>query len=194
MSKIQIKKLIDSAIVPTAGSSHSAGYDLYSIENHILMPMDRKLFKTGISIGIPSGQYGRIAPRSGLAYKDGIDVLAGVIDEDYRGEIGVILINFGKTEKEIKFGDKIAQIIFEFYNKVEWEVVNELTQTQRNTDGYGSTDKKGKPLTEVFAEEQKKFEAKQGQPPSSILDKYKESGGVKTDIPYIERIRKREQS
>ena len=89
--------------------------------------------------------YGRVAPRSGLALKNGIDVLAGVIDEDYRGELGVILINFGQTEKPIKINDKIAQIIFEFYNKVEWEEVSELPDSQRSSGGYGSTDLK-KPL------------------------------------------------
>ena len=191
--KIYIKKLIDSAIIPISGSIHSAGYDLYSIEDYILMPMDRKLFKTGISISIPAGQYGRIAPRSGLAYKDGIYVLGGVIDEDYRGEIGVILINFGKTEKEIKIGDKIAQIIFEFYNKAEWELVDDLPQTQRGAGGFGSSDKKGKPLTEIFTEEQIKFDSQKTEPTPSILQTYLKTGGVHVSIPYSEQIKARSQ-
>jgi len=145
MPKIQIKKLIGSAVFPANGSPCAAGYDLFSIEDYVLMPMERRLFKTGISIAIPAGMYGRVAPRSGLALKNGIDVLAGVIDEDYRGELGVILINFGQTEKPIKINDKIAQIIFEFYNKVEWEEVSELPDSQRSSGGYGSTDLK-KPL------------------------------------------------
>jgi dUTP pyrophosphatase len=102
--------------------------------------MERKLFKTGLSIAIPQGMYGRIAPRSGLAYKDGIDVLAGVIDEDYRGDVGVILINFGTTEKQFKIGDRIAQIIFEFYNVVNVVEVKELDETVRSSGGWGSTD------------------------------------------------------
>jgi dUTP pyrophosphatase len=140
MNTIKIKKINDLATAPTKGSEYSAGYDLYSSEEFTLMPMNRKLFKTGLSIAIPNGLYGRIAPRSGLAFKDGIDVLAGVIDEDYRGEIGVLLINFGLTEKQIKVGDKIAQIIFEFYNQVEFELVDELQTTQRGEGGFGSTE------------------------------------------------------
>lgn len=147
--KIQVKKLNDLAILPAKGSSHCAGYDLSSIEDYILMPMERKLFKTGLSISIPNGLYGRIAPRSGLAFKDGIDVLAGVIDEDYRGEIGILLINFGRTEKQIKSGDKIAQIIFEFYNNVNVQLVSELNETGRGDSGFGSSDNKTKNLSTV---------------------------------------------
>jgi dUTP pyrophosphatase len=89
MKKVSITKLNKSAIVPTRGSMKAAGYDLYTTEFHVLKPGERKLFKTGLSMAIPSGMYGRIAPRSGLALKNGLDVLAGVIDEDYRGEIGI---------------------------------------------------------------------------------------------------------
>lgn len=185
---IQIKKLVESAIIPSKGSEYSAGYDLSSIEEHILMPMDIKLFKTGISISIPRGQYGRIAPRSGLALKSGIDVLAGVIDADYRGEIGVILINFGKTEKKISVGDKIAQIIFEFYNSHKFELVDELTQTKRGDGGFGSTEKistlgfnpNSVPIVETKAK----------QP--SLSEMYTELGGVATKEKYTEEVKKRE--
>ena len=94
---ISIKKLNELAIIPTRGSEHAAGHDLYATEEYTLKPLERKLFKTGISMAITEGMYGRIAPRSGLAYKAGIDVMAGVIDEDYRGDVGVILINLGNT-------------------------------------------------------------------------------------------------
>ena len=88
---MKIKKLSETAQIPSKGSERAAGYDLYAIETHTLQPGERKVFKTGISIAIPEGLYGRIAPRSGLAVKNGIDVLAGVVDSDYRGEIMVVL-------------------------------------------------------------------------------------------------------
>jgi dUTP pyrophosphatase len=145
MKKVSITKNINSAIVPTRGSMKAAGYDLYSTEFYILKPGERKLFKTGLSMAIPEGMYGRIAPRSGLAFKKGIDVLAGVIDEDYRGDIGVILINLGNEDFNVLVGDRIAQIIFEFYNEVSFEEQSNnqesLGNTERGTGGFGSTDK-----------------------------------------------------
>jgi len=147
--KIQIKKLSENAIIPTRASAGAAGYDLYSTEDCILNPGERHLFKTNLSIQIPPGYYGRIAPRSGLALKQGIDVLAGVIDEDYAGDVGVILLNTAiiPTSLEIypyyslyvRKGDRIAQIIFEKYHEVEFEEVNELTETARGENGWGST-------------------------------------------------------
>ena len=142
MKQVKINKLNSSAIVPTRGSMKAAGYDLYATESYILKPGERYLFKTGLSMEIPSGLYGRIAPRSGLAFKNGIDVLAGVIDEDYRGEIGVILINLGNEDKAISPNDKIAQIIFENYTEVDFSESTKLEETSRGSGGYGSTDKK----------------------------------------------------
>lgn len=158
---IQVKKLSENAIVPTRGSAGAAGYDLYSTEDYVLKPGERKLFKTNISMKIPDGYYGRLAPRSGLAYKNGIDVLAGVIDEDYLGDIGVILLNttdhyedsdnYSDEEQdeyddyikslslEIKKGDRIAQIIFEKYHVAEFQEVDEIVKTDRDSGGFGST-------------------------------------------------------
>jgi dUTP pyrophosphatase len=150
MKKVSITKLESKAIIPTRGSNGAAGYDLYTTEFHILKPGERKLFKTGLSMSIPSGMYGRIAPRSGLAYKKGIDVMAGVIDEDYRGEIGVILINLGQEDVNVVIGDKIAQIIFEFYNPVDFVETTGLDNTQRGDGGFGSTDKPSKPAFQKF--------------------------------------------
>jgi dUTP pyrophosphatase len=148
MKKILITRNHANAIIPTRGSTGAAGYDLYSTETYVLTPGERKLFKTGLNMAIPSGMYGRIAPRSGLAFKKGIDVLAGVIDEDYRGDVGVILINLGKEDFSISVGDRIAQIIFEFYNPVSFEeqtsqsnVQQSLGSTDRGSGGFGSTDK-----------------------------------------------------
>lgn len=138
--QINIKKLSENAIVPTKGTDFAAGYDLYAAEDAIISCGARKLIKTNISMEITPGYYGRIAPRSGLAYKSGIDVLAGVIDSDYRGDIGVILYN---TDKNIDFivkkGDRIAQMIFEACYSVILKDVNTLDNTSRQAGGFGST-------------------------------------------------------
>ena len=93
--EIKIKLLSEAGKIPAKGTGFSAGYDLYAAESGEIDPLKRFLIKTNISIAIPKGYYGRIAPRSGLAYKNGIDVMAGVIDSDYRGDVGVILYNTG---------------------------------------------------------------------------------------------------
>ncbi len=138
---VKIKKLHPNAQTPQ-WNNKSAGCDLFSIESYVLKPGERRLFKTGISMAIPEGLYGRVAPRSGLALKEGIDVMAGVIDEDYRGEIGVILINLGQNDKSVSAGDKIAQLIFEKYHRVDFSISDSLDETTRGAAGYGSTDKK----------------------------------------------------
>lgn len=137
---IQIKKLSDKAKIPSQGSKYAAGYDLYAAEEVLVNTMGRKLVKTNISIAIPEGYYGRIAPRSGLAYKNGIDVLAGVIDSDYRGDIGVILLNTDHNlDFEVNVGDRIAQIIIEKCHSVNWETVETLDTTVRSEGGFGSS-------------------------------------------------------
>jgi dUTP pyrophosphatase len=146
---MNIKKLSEKAVIPTKGSSGAAGYDLYTTESYELKPGERKSFKTDVAIAIPEGFYGRVAPRSGLAVKHGIDVLAGVIDSDYRGEILVALINLSDTPillPIIKDGKEtaVAQIIFESCATVVngFSVVDDLTDTQRGTNGFGSSDNK----------------------------------------------------
>ena len=138
--EINIKKLTENATIPTQGTKFSAGYDLYAAEDAVVVCGARKLIKTNISMEITPGYYGRIAPRSGLAYKSGIDVLAGVIDSDYRGDIGVILYNTDKNiDFEVKKGDRIAQIIFEACYSATLNTVENLDNTLRQSDGYGST-------------------------------------------------------
>ncbi|PID34513.1 MAG: dUTP diphosphatase [candidate division SR1 bacterium] len=140
--KIAFTKLSDKAIVPSQNTTTDAGYDLASVESYTLKPGERKLLKTNIACAIPQGYYGRVAPRSGLAYKKGIDVLAGVIDSGYRGDIGVILINFGDEDFEVKEGDRIAQFIIEKCHTVEWtEVasVEDLDASERGEGGFGSS-------------------------------------------------------
>lgn len=161
--EIKLKKLHPLAIVPTKNKG-DAGYDLYATEDYILQPLERKLFKTGWAISIPEGYYGRIAPRSGLAYKNGIDVMAGVIDSTYRNDIGVILINLNAhnsqsadsgsildimmrqsnpssvpTPYPIKCGDKIAQIIIEKCHDVDLLESDTLDETDRGLNGFGSS-------------------------------------------------------
>jgi dUTP pyrophosphatase len=140
---MKIVTLSSHALLPKKGSVNAAGYDLYSIETGVIKPKERRLIPTGISLAIPSGYYGRIAPRSGLAFKHGIDVMAGVIDSDYRGEVGVILYNSDSFNDFIfNIGDKIAQIIFEkHYDFVFNEVfqIKDLNETQRGSGGFGST-------------------------------------------------------
>ena len=137
--KIEIKKLSANAIIPSKGSEHAAGYDLYAAEEGEVQENCRLLVKTNISISIPSGHYGRIAPRSGLAYKNGIDVMAGVIDSDYRGDVGVILYNTDVSDFKFKKGDRIAQLIIEKCYTAEWNQVEELDSSGRLDSGFGST-------------------------------------------------------
>ena len=138
--QINVKKLSENAIIPTQGTNFAAGYDLYAAEDAVVVCGTRKLIKTNVSMEITPGYYGRIAPRSGLAYKNGIDVLAGVIDSDYRGDIGVILYNTDKNiDFTVKKGDRIAQIIFEACYIATLNNVENLDNTLRQGGGYGST-------------------------------------------------------
>ena len=140
--QINVKKLSENATIPSQGTSFAAGYDLYAAEDAVVVCGTRKLIKTNISMEINPGYYGRIAPRSGLAYKNGIDILAGVIDSDYRGDIGVILYNTDKNiDFTVKKGDRIAQIIFEACYTATLNNVDNLDNTLRQAGGFGSTGK-----------------------------------------------------
>jgi dUTP pyrophosphatase len=140
--KLKIKKLDENATIPTRAHESDAGLDLYSIEENVTInPQSRLTIKTGISIEIPEGYYGRVAPKSGLASKQGIDVLAGVIDSSYRGEVKVILYNTNKDVGawQVFKGDKIAQLIIEKHYNFPVEIVKELSDTERGDGGFGST-------------------------------------------------------
>ena len=137
--KIQIQKLSEKAIVPKQMKANDAASDLHSTESHTLQPGERKLFKTWLAAAIPEGYYGRIAPRSWLAYKHGIHVLWWVVDAEYRWDIGVILINFWEEPFEIEEGMRIAQFIIQPCAYVEWEEKSELESTDRAEWGFGST-------------------------------------------------------
>ena len=138
---VKIKKAEDCIpILPKKSTLGSAGFDLYGIEHKHLATGQRCLVRTGLSFSIPKGYYGRIAPRSGLAVKYGIDVLAGVIDSDYRGEVKIVLINHGDEDFNIKPGDRVAQLIIEKYaSHVLIKEEDNLESTHRGEGGFGST-------------------------------------------------------
>ena len=139
---VQMVKRHAHAITPTRGSTHSAGYDLYATETAVVPPQGLTLIDTGISAKFPPSTYGRIASRSILALKHNIETKGGVIDPDYTGSIKVILYNFGDSPFEIKRGDRIAQLIVESYTHANIQEINELPQTKRAENGFGSTDNK----------------------------------------------------
>ena len=134
-----VKRLNEHGIIPARGSPMAAGYDLSSSEDVSITKGTRGLVSTGIAFTVPYGTYGRIAPRSGLAVKKGIQVGAGVIDRDYTGEVKVVLFNHGDEDVEIKRGDRIAQLIIEQIEMPEVKVVSELLMTERGEGGFGST-------------------------------------------------------
>lgn len=136
---LQVKLLNERARAPARGSAGAAGYDLTSCEDVEIAAGERAIVKTGVSVAVPAGTYGRIAPRSGLAAKFGIDVLAGVIDEDYRGELAVILLNTGSTPFLVSANDRVAQLVMERILTPQVVEVKELDVTVRGDGGFGST-------------------------------------------------------
>lgn len=136
-----VKPHSDNAQIPTRGSAEAAGYDLRSVNEYEIPPHQQVVVETDIAIKCPPGTYARIAPRSGLAAKYRIDVMAGVIDADYRGTIKILLINHGDAPYNIIKGDKVAQLILERIVTPEVQVVDELDATQRGQGGFGSTGK-----------------------------------------------------
>ncbi|XP_059204025.1 deoxyuridine 5'-triphosphate nucleotidohydrolase, mitochondrial isoform X1 [Centropristis striata] len=136
---LRFAKLSEHATTPTRGSSKAAGYDLYSAYDYTIGPMDKAIVKTDIQIAVPHGCYGRVAPRSGLAAKHFIDVGAGVVDEDYRGNVGVVLFNFSKDTFDVKKGDRVAQLVCERICYPDLEEQETLDETERGAGGFGST-------------------------------------------------------
>lgn len=132
--------------LPQYETEASAGVDLRAnIEETVtLKPLERALIKTGLFLEIPENYEAQVRPRSGLAIKHGITVLnsPGTIDADYRGEVGVILINLSQSDFIIEDGDRVAQLVFSKVKQAKWIVVEELTETERGEGGFGSTGKK----------------------------------------------------
>ncbi|XP_061819890.1 deoxyuridine 5'-triphosphate nucleotidohydrolase, mitochondrial isoform X2 [Nerophis lumbriciformis] len=138
-SLLRFAKLSEHATAPSRGSAKAAGYDLYSAYDYSIGPLDKAIVKTDIQIAVPHGCYGRVAPRSGLAAKHFIDVGAGVVDEDYRGNVGVVLFNFGKETFEVKKGDRVAQLVCERICYPDLVELKTLDDTERGAGGFGST-------------------------------------------------------
>jgi len=140
-TQLQVKRLSQDAFIPTKGSDGAAGYDLYAAHDCIIEPQSKALIKTDLAIAVPYGCYGRIAPRSGFSWKMHTDIGAGVIDSDYRGNVGVVVFNLSNKEVMVTKGDRIAQLILEricHANIVE-VLDGELGETQRGDGGFGST-------------------------------------------------------
>ncbi|XP_046857443.1 deoxyuridine 5'-triphosphate nucleotidohydrolase-like [Xenia sp. Carnegie-2017] len=136
---VMFSKMSENAMTPTRGSCGAAGYDLYAAYDAQIPAQGKALVKTDIAVALPEGWYGRVAPRSGLSWKHHLDVGAGVIDSDYRGNVGVILFNLSHSDYEVKGGDRIAQLIIQRICTPELKEVKNLDQTIRGDGGYGST-------------------------------------------------------
>ena len=139
--RVKIKQLHPDALIPQYQTLGAAGFDLHALEDYKLSAGERVLVKTGLAFELQIGFELQIRPRSGLALKNGISVLnaPGTIDSDYRGEVGVLLINHSKEDFAIKKGDRIAQGVVARYERVEFEVCEELGESARGAVGFGSS-------------------------------------------------------
>ncbi|MBU0629489.1 MAG: dUTP diphosphatase [Candidatus Margulisbacteria bacterium] len=150
MLKVQVKVLPHGSGLPLPKymTDHSAGMDLCAaVEKEVVIPSGEwKLVPTGLAIALPEGYEAQVRPRSGLALKQGVSVLntPGTVDADYRGEVGVILMNHSKNDLLIKRGDRIAQMIINKFERIVFDEVEELSVTERGAGGFGSTGKREK--------------------------------------------------
>lgn len=136
---IRVKKLHPDAIVPVFAHPGDAGMDLYSVEDRVLAPGERRSVPTGIAIALPDGYVSLVWDKSGVSHKFGVKTLGGVLDSGYRGEYLVGLINLGQEDFVIKKGQKIAQLLIQKVERPDIAVVDELDETSRGTGGFGST-------------------------------------------------------
>ena len=143
---LQIQLLTRKGKAPTRSTSEAAVYDLYRSEDIKVPPRTRILVSTDITIQVPPDTYGRIAPRSGLLVKNCIDIGAGVINKDYRGQIRILLINHSDTEFLVQQGDRLAQLILEQIKTPDTKTVQSLQSTERGSKGFGSTGTLSKPV------------------------------------------------
>ena len=138
---LQFKRMSPAAVLPTRATPGSAGYDLAAAEACVVPAHGKALVSTGWAVGLPVGVYGRVAPRSGLAWKHHLDVGAGVCDCDYRGLLSVVIFNHSMVDYQIQPGDRIAQLILEKHKVCEVQEVEQLAPTQRGAGAFGSTGK-----------------------------------------------------
>lgn len=141
--KVEVKKVNDQAILPRYQSVGAAGMDLHACipDSIMLQPMERRMIPTGLSVALPIGFEAQVRARSGLSIKNGITMVNGIgtVDTDYRGEVGVLIINLGQEAFEITPNMRIAQMVIARYEQVEWSEVDQLDDTVRESGGYGST-------------------------------------------------------
>lgn len=145
--RVKVRRIRESSgkeiPLPRYMTEHSAGMDLYADleEQVVLLPGERKLIPTGIALSIPEGFEGQVRPRSGLALKEGVTLVntPGTIDADYRGEIGVLLINLGQKPFRLTRGDRIAQLVIAPVSRAVLEIADELDTTVRSGGGFGHT-------------------------------------------------------
>jgi dUTP pyrophosphatase len=139
-AQVPIKRLDFEAVIPSQAKASDAGYDLCASHDGEVFPGCRDTFRTGIAVAIPEGFVGYVKPRSGLAVRHGIDVLAGVVDAGYRGEIGVVLYNTDlHSVFSVQAGDRIAQLVIQPVADVTFLEVTELPESERASGGFGST-------------------------------------------------------
>lgn len=138
---MRVKIVSRSGLLPAYETSGSAGMDIRSEESLVIQPGDRALVSTGLYIELPEGYEAQIRARSGFAVRNGIGLVNGIgtIDSDYRGEIKVCLINWGKEPFEIQKGDRIAQMVVSRYERMVWDAVEDLEDSGRGSGGFGSS-------------------------------------------------------
>ena len=139
--RVEIKKVSETAIIPTKGSKFAAGFDLYADRDAVIRPNETEMIGTGIAVAITEGYFGGIYARSGLASKQGLRPAncVGIADADFRGEIKVALHNDSREVREVHRGDRIAQLIIQPYPEIEFVETEELPETDRGEGGFGST-------------------------------------------------------
>ena len=135
---IKVKKMTETAVIPTRGSEQAAGLDLYADGNFVVKAGTHAIIPTGVAVAIPDGYCGQVWPRSGVSVRYGVDVLAGVIDSDYTGEIKVVL-QAGANDFEISQGDRVAQLLIVPVSMLQCAEVESLDDTVRGDCGFGST-------------------------------------------------------
>jgi dUTP pyrophosphatase len=136
---VRFKKLHADAQIPAYGRPGDAGLDLYAVDDMTLVPHEQRIVKTGIAMAIPPGTVALIWDRSGLAAKQGVTVLGGVIDHTYRGEIGVVLMNVSARPYDVKKGDRVAQLLIQPVFTADISVVDDLEETHRGDGAWGSS-------------------------------------------------------
>ena len=139
IGELQVKLLRGNVVLPARGSAGATGYDLCASSNCVIPSQGKGTVETGLAVSLPSGTYARIAPRSGLAIRNFIDVGAGVVDSDYRSEIKVVLFNHSAEDFVFQVGDRIAQVILERIETPQVKKVAALDDTDHGAGGFGST-------------------------------------------------------